>query len=146
MTTSGWNDYYFIRNYKKKIALINRTLDAEGNREEIELPLSAYCYCAVGDILYCVENTSISCTNLETGEVTYYDFVKAMKKMEINLEIEQGKRMIRWFTVTEDAIWVVTYYNIYRMDLESGKVTYGALSHDDKLYVVETLYTDPEMP
>ena len=28
------------------------------------------------------------------------------------------------------------------MDLESGKVTYGALAHDDKLYVIETLYTD----
>ena len=142
MTISGWKDYYFVRNDKGKIALVSRTLDTDGNREELELPLSPYCYCAVEDILYCAEKTSISCTNLETGEITYYDFVEAMKKMEINLEIEQGKRMIRWFTMTEDAIWVVTDYNIYRMDLESGEVTYGALSHNNKLYIINTLYTD----
>ncbi len=139
---NGWKDYSFLYTPELKLVLSSRTVNEDGTSEQIVLSVSPNYFCVIGDMLYSAEKNHISCTNLETQETTIYDFSEAIEKNEPKELVEQELRFIEWFTMTEDAVWITTGARLYRMDLESGKVTCATIWHDNNSYSVPILYTD----
>ncbi len=142
--SKGWKDYVFSYTYTPELKLVldNRTENADGIREQIVLSTSPNYFCVIGDMLYSAEKKHISCTNLVTQEITMYDFSEAIEKNEPEDLVEQDYRFIEWFTMTEDAIWITTGAGLYRMDFQSGEITYADIWHNNNLYSVPILYTD----
>ncbi len=139
----GWNGYKFSYEPPEyKFLLESRREKGNGTKEEIELSVKRIYFCVIGNNLYSADKTSISCTNLETGETIWYDFLQAMEEMEIKKRLEDGERMIEGFTITEDAIWVTTGATLYRMDLKNGEITFGNIWDNKNFYSVHQLYTD----
>lgn len=131
----GWKDYFFGLTVLK-----SRTPKEDGTRDIIELPVQQECFCVVGDILYSAGRTNISCVDLNTGEQTTYDFLEAIQPMVGTSLIEDEKvKLIQDFTITEDAVWITTGASLYRMDLQSGEVSYGMTMEETRIL---TLYTD----
>ena len=143
----GWNDYYLAafsneETSRLTLAMISRIEDTNGERECIDLFTKPWNYCVIGDKVYSARSTSIDCINLKTGERTSYDFLEAMKKKEEH-SVTSGNRMIQSFTITEDALWAVTWASIYRMDLETGEIIATYLGGGKGFYyTIPTLYTD----
>ena len=135
MTTKGWKDYSFLGGVLK-----SRTKKEDGTREEIELSISQYCYCVVGDILYSADGTSISCIDLNTKEQTAYDFSKAIQKVEGR----NSNARIETFTITKDAVWATTGgSSLYRMDLQSGTIKSAKIRDENgDWHQIRILYTD----
>lgn len=138
----GWNDYYF--SITPKLTLKSRTVGEDGTRDSLELSASSTCFCVVGDMLYSAERTYISCINLKTGEKTTYDFFEIIKKVQGEEDIEdKTNRIIESFVITEENIWIATPSILYCLNLQSGEVSYCyVVDEKDKLYSIETLYTD----
>ncbi len=142
----GGKDYY-LGYLNGKITLFHRVEQEDGTREQIELSVGSACLCVVDEMLYSREKVSISCTNLQTKETIYYDFLEAIKKLQGETVIEADLkdytvRIMKWFVMTEDALWVTTGQYLYRMDLQSGEITFGTIHYNDKPYIISRLYTD----
>ncbi len=141
--TKGWKEYKFsYAPPEYQFRLESRTANEDGKKEHIELSVNRAYFCVIGNMLYSAEKMSISCTNLETGETIYYDFVPAMEKIEIGEDLNSGKQMIKGFIVTEDALWVTTNAILYRMDFQSGEITCADIWHNNNFYSLLSLYTD----
>ncbi len=145
MTTKGSGNYYLL--CTPKLTLVSRTMQEDGTREELELSsIGSFKYCVQGEMLYSIEKTSISCTNLETKETIYYDFTEAIKKKHGENVVKESstQRVIDCFTMTEDALWITsgTGNYLYRMDLKSGEVTFADIYYNNTEYRITTLYTD----
>ena len=140
----GTKDYYV--GIGAGVVLYSREMKEDGTRETIQLPVSNAQYCFIGNYLYSAEKTGVSCTNLETKETILYDFSEAMAKWEVAFALNKEEQYVQWFTMTEDALWVTTGERLYRMDLQTGKITYGKILIDNSnpyyYYTVPILYTD----
>lgn len=137
MVDKGWKDYSFGIS-----CLESRIPKEDGTRETIKLPISQDCFCVVGDILYFVDSTKISCINLNTMEQTSYDFLKAMQKTEKRKINTEGIRVINSFTIMEDAVWVTTGAFLYQINLQNGKVNGIKVYVDENIGNITILYTD----
>ena len=147
MVKKGWGDYFF--EYSSKIELISRTPKEDGTRETLEVPIKGTKFCVVGDVLYFIEKAKVVATNLKTGERTEYDFWEALKEVNTEYVLEEvvKGRLIESFLMTEDALWVTVIggSSLYRMDLQSGEVTFGQIydnNNSSTLYNIIDLYTD----
>ena len=131
MVVNGWKDYEF--SIGQKFTLESRSIGEDGTREVLELSAGRYLFCVVGDILYSVKGGTICGMNLETGEEMVYDF--------FGETIE--KRVMISFVMTETDVWMTGGTSLYRLDLESKKVSsYRLLKGDNQFYEIDTLYTD----
>ncbi len=140
--SKGTKEYYVGGRTDSGVVFYSREMKEDGTREEIELSCSmAYC-CMIGDCFYTAERGGVSCINLETREETFYDFSEAMTKWELGFDIHKDQRYVKWFTMTEDALWVTTRERLYRMDLQTGKITYGKIKIENQYYSVPILFTD----
>ena len=141
--SKGWKDYVFVYNNDTPEMEYKLQLSHRAEEEKIVLSASPNYFCVIGDILYSAEKKHISCTNLVTKETTMYDFSEAMDENEpLAIGELDDYRRIEWFTMTEDALWVTTGAHLYRMDMQSGEITYADIFHNDNEYSVRMLYTD----
>ena len=56
---------------------------------------------------------------------------------------DENISLMQSFTITENAVWVTTGAFLYRMDLQSGKISCATiLDEENNLCNIKTLYTD----
>ena len=143
MVSKGWGDYLF--QYSSKLEVLSRTPKEDGTRETLEVSVKSPKFCVVGNVLYFIEEAKVVAMNLKTGEREEYDFLEALKKVETEEDIQRYQRLIESFVMTENALWatVLGGNSLYRMDLQSGEVTFGDIVyHNDSQDIITTLYTD----
>ena len=143
MVSKGWGDYLF--QYSSKLEVLSRTPKEDGTRETLEVSVKSPKFCVVGNVLYFIEEAKVVAMNLKTGEREEYDFLEALKKVETEEDIQRYQRLIESFVMTENALWatVLGGNSLYRMDLQSGEVTFGDIVyHNDSQGIITTLYTD----
>ena len=137
----GWKEYYFggsarVEGVRFSMSLVNRIT---GKRTTI--PVRGVTYCLIGDVIYYADHISMESYNLATGERISYDFTEAMKTREY---MQSDQKLMDYFTVTEDAFWFSTRCRIYRVDLQTKKITCGVIpgKTNNTFYYVHELYTD----
>ena len=99
----------------------------------------------VEDVLYYIEEAKVVAINLKTGERTEYDFLEAFKEVNTEENLKSYQKSIDSFLMTEDALWVIVSggISLYRMDLQSGEVTFGHVMYSKGGQgSIITLYTD----
>lgn len=153
---AGWKNYYFsydslTDDYSKpaQLILVSRT---DGLNDIIPIEIGQLEYCVVDNTIYSigVGETNLLLLDLENQESHSYDFremiiqVRKYTEEEIVNAFGENHEILSSFTMTEQGkiLWVTDSKYLYRLDVQSGEITYFATM--DKSRSITELYTDGE--